>query len=139
MSSELLNAVAISAHGMRAQGSRIRVITENVANVDTTGDTPGADAFRRQLITFKNDLDRERGVKVVNVERIEADTKTPFRLEYKPDHPAADEKGYVKMPNVNTLIELADMREAQRSYEANIGMLEQSRTMIMRTIDMLRN
>lgn len=139
MSSELLNAVAISAHGMRAQGSRIRVITENVANVDTTGDVPGADPFRRQVITFANEMDRERGAKMVMVDRIEADTKTPFRLEYKPDHPAADEKGYVKMPNVNTLIELADMREAQRSYEANIGMLEQSRGMIMRTIDMLRS
>jgi flagellar basal-body rod protein FlgC len=139
MSSELLNAVAVSAHGMRAQSSRIRVITENVANVDTTGDVPGADGFRRQMITFKNEMDRNLGVRTVNVERIEPDMKTPFRLEYKPDHPAADEKGYVKMPNVNTLIELADMREAQRSYEANIGMLEQSRGMIMRTIEMLRS
>lgn len=138
MSSELLNAMAISTHGMKAQGSRIRVITENVANVQTTGDAPGADPYRRQMITFKNQLDREMGAKMVRVDRIDEDVKTPFVLEYKPEHPAADENGNVKMPNVNTLLEMADMREAQRSYEANIGMLEQSRTMMMRTIDLLR-
>ena len=138
MSSELANAMGISVHGMKAQGSRIRVITENVANVQTTGDTPGADPYRRQMITFKNELDREMGAKMVQVDSIEEDQKSPFRLEYRPEHPAADENGNVKMPNVNTLLEMADMREAQRSYEANIGMLEQSRTMMMRTIDLLR-
>lgn len=138
MSSELVNAMAISAHGMKAQGSRIRVITENVANVQTTGDTPGADPYRRQMITFENELNREMGAKMVQVDRIEEDMETPFSLEYRPSHPAADENGNVKMPNVNTLMEMADMREAQRSYEANIGMLEQSRTMLMRTIDLLR-
>lgn len=138
MSSELLNAMSISAHGMKAQGSRVRMITENVANADTTGDTPGADPYRRQIITFKNELDRQVNAKMVQVERIEEDKKTPFRLEYKPYHPAADEGGYVKMPNVNSLLEMADMREAQRSYEANIGLMEQSRTMMLRTIDLLR-
>ncbi|MFN3700241.1 MAG: flagellar basal body rod protein FlgC [Alphaproteobacteria bacterium] len=138
MSSELLNAMAISAQGMRVQGSRIRVITENVANADTTGDVPGADPFRRQIITFKNAMDRERDVNMVRVDRIRPDFKSDFRLQYQPDHPAADERGYVKMPNVNTLIELADMREAQRSYEANLGMIEQTRTMVSRTIDLLR-
>lgn len=138
MSSELLNAMAISAHGMRAQGTRIRVITENVANAQTTGDTPGAEPFRRQEITFENELDREMNAKLVKVRSIDDDMKTPFILEYKPDHPAADAEGYVKMPNVNTLVEMTDMREAQRSYEANLGMIEQSRTMVMRTIDLLR-
>tara|TARA_B100002003_G_C14029825_1_gene496463 strand:+ start:631 stop:1050 length:420 start_codon:yes stop_codon:yes gene_type:complete len=138
MSSELLNAMSISANGMRAQGARIRVITENVANVDTTGDVPGADPYRRKIITFANEMDRQAGVKKVQVDDIAGDEKTPFRLEYKPDHPAANAEGYVKMPNVNSLLELADMREAQRTYEANLGMIEQSRTMVMRTIDLLR-
>lgn len=138
MASELINAMAISAHGMKAQGSRIRVITENVANVDTTGDVPGADPYRRQQIMFKNVLDREMGAKMVEVDRIMEDRKTPFRLEYRPENPAADENGYVKMANVNSLLEMADMREAQRTYEANIGMMEQSRTMMLRTIDLLR-
>ena len=138
MSSELINAMGISVHGMKAQGSRIRVITENVANVQTTGDTPGADPYRRQMITFKNEMDRQMGAKLVKVDSIQSDEKTPFRLEYRPEHPAADENGNVKLPNVNTLLEMADMREAQRTYEANIGMLEQSRTMLLRTIDLLR-
>ncbi|MAE50439.1 MAG: flagellar basal body rod protein FlgC [Micavibrio sp.] len=138
MSSELINAMGISVHGMKAQGSRIRVITENVANVQTTGDTPGADPYRRQMITFKNEMDRQMGAKLVKVDSIQGDEKTPFRLEYRPEHPAADENGNVKLPNVNTLLEMADMREAQRTYEANIGMLEQSRTMLLRTIDLLR-
>lgn len=139
MSSELLNAMAISASGMKVQGTRLRMLSENIANADTTGNTPGADPYRRQQITFKNRLDRDLGVDKVMVDSIEQDKKTPFQLKYMPDHPAADENGYVKMPNVNTLIEMMDVREAQRSYEANLGMIEQSRTMVMRTIDMLRN
>lgn len=139
MSSEILNAMAISATGMQAQGARIRVISENIANADTTGDTPGADAYRRQLITFKNKLDRELGVDKVIVDDIRQDNETPLPLKFMPDHPAADENGYVKMPNVNTLVEMMDVREAQRSYEANLGLIEQSRTMVMRTIDLLRS
>ena len=138
MSSEILNAMQISAMGMRAQGERIRVISENVAKAGTTGDVPGADPYRRQTITFKNVLDREIGVRQVEVDEIGVDNKTPFQLKYIPDHPAADATGYVKMPNVNTLIEVMDVKEAQRSYEANLGMLEQSRSMVNRTIDLLR-
>lgn len=138
MSSEILNAMKISAMGMRAQGTRIRVITENVANAQTTGNTPGADPFARQQITFKNELDRELGVRLVEVDDIDDDTSAPFPLEYNPDHPAADEEGYVKMPNINALIEIMDVREAQRSYEANLGMIEQARSMVLRTIDLLR-
>ncbi len=138
MGSELLNAMSISASGMRVQGSRLRVISENVANADTTGETPGSDPYRRQTITFKNALDRARGVKLVEVKEIDEDKDSPFILEFQPDHPAADEKGYVKKPNVNRLVEMMDMREAQRSYEANLGMIEQSRSMVMRTIDLLR-
>ena len=137
MSSEILNAMQISASGMRAQGTRLRVITENIANANTTADAPGADPYRRQTITFKNELDRELGVNKVEVDDINVD-RSDFRLEYNPGHPAADENGYVRMPNVNTLIEMMDAREAQRSYEANLGMIEQSRTMVLRTIDLLR-
>ncbi|MCB1651062.1 MAG: flagellar basal body rod protein FlgC [Alphaproteobacteria bacterium] len=139
MSSEILNAMKISAMGMRAQGARIRVITENVANSDTTGDTPGSDPYRRQNISFKNQLDRELGIKLVEVDKISEDYTKPFPVKYMPDHPAADEEGYVKMPNVNSLLELTDIREAQRSYEANLGMIEQARTMMNRTIDLLRS
>ena len=90
------------------------------------------------MITFRNEMDRAKGVKMVEVRDIEEDKKTPFILEHNPDHPAADENGYVKKPNINNLVEMMDMREAQRSYEANLGMIEQSRTMVMRTIDLLR-
>ncbi len=138
MGSELLNAMQISASGMRAQGTRIRVITENVANANTTGQTPGSDPYRRQTITFKNEMDKELGVRKVEVDDIDEDRETPFDLKYIPDHPAADERGYVKMPNVRTLVEMMDIREAQRSYEANLGMIEQSRGMVQRTIDLLR-
>lgn len=139
MSSEIINAMQISAMGMRAQGARIRVISENLANVNTTGQTPGADPYRRQTISFANELNKEIGVRMVEINEIGEDRETPFPLEYRPDHPAADENGYVKMPNVRGIIETMDIREAQRSYEANLGMIEQSRTMVMRTIDLLRS
>lgn len=134
---DIMNALVISANGMRAQGTRIRVISENIANSETTGLTPGADPYTRQTISFVNELDRELGIPLVEVGSIGNDTETPFAIEYKPDHPAADENGYVKMPNVNPMLELMDVREAQRSYEANLGILEQSRTMISKTIDLL--
>jgi len=139
MSSEILNAMKISAMGMRAQGTRLRVITENLANADTTGEVPGADPFRRQTITFKNEMDRKAGIRLVEVSDIGTDRKAPFPLKYLPDHPAANVEGYVKMPNINALVEIMDTREAQRSYEANLGMIEQARSMMSRTIDLLRS
>ena len=135
---DIMNALAISASGMRAQGARIRVVSENIANAETTGMTPGADPYTRQTISFKNAMDRAMGVTLVEVGDIGTDRKTPFGLEYKPGHPAADDNGYVKMPNVNMMTELMDVREAQRSYEANLGIMEQSRNMISRTIDLLK-
>jgi len=135
---DIMNALMVSANGMRAQGTRIRVISENVANAETTGLTPGADPYTRQTISFKNEMDRELGIRLVEVGDIGTDTKTPFPTEYKPDHPAADENGYIKMPNVNTMMEIMDVREAQRSYEANLGIMEQSKGMISKTIDLLR-
>jgi flagellar basal-body rod protein FlgC len=138
MADQLFNSMKISAMGMKAQGARVRVITENIANADTTAVTPGGDPYRRQVITFKNELDRKNGLDLVQVNSINGDTKTPFTQKYIPGHPAADANGYVKMPNVNSLVEIMDVREAQRSYEANLGMIEQTRSMAMRTIDVLR-
>ena len=138
MNGDIIDALAISANGMRAQGARIRVISENVANSDTTGQTPGSDPYRRQTISFKNVLDREMGVDMVEINEIGLDKKAPFGLEFMPDHPAANTEGYVKTPNINTMMEMMDIREAQRSYEANLGMIEQSRAMVSRTIDLLR-
>lgn len=138
MGSAIFDAMQISASGMRAQGTRVRVITENIANAGTTGETPGADPYQRQTISFKNELDRQAGIRMVEVDEIGVDRESDFLLKYEPDHPAADDAGYVKYPNVKTLIEVMDVREAQRSYEANIGMIEQARTMALRTIDMLR-
>ena len=133
-----MNAIKISAMGMKAQGTRLRVISENIANTETTGTTPGADPYTRQTISFKNELNRAEGVKMVEVDKIGIDKKTPFPVEFMPDHPAADDQGYVKLPNVNAMIEIMDIREAQRSYEANLGMIEQAKSMMMRTIDLLR-
>ena len=138
MSTPIFDAMQISASGMRAQGTRLRVISENIANAGTTGETPGSDPYKRQTISFKNEMDRELGFRKVKVDDIGIDRESDFTLKYEPDHPAADEKGYVKYPNVKTLIEVMDSREAQRSYEANLGMIEQARTMALRTIDMLR-
>lgn len=136
--SELFGAMTISAFGMKAQSQRVRVIAENMANSGTTGTTPGEDPYSRQIMTFKNEMDRQRGMELVKVDKIGNDTKRPFPIRYMPEHPAADERGYVKMPNVDSIIETMDMREAQRSYEANLGMIDQSRTMMMQTIDLLR-
>ena len=138
MSNDIMNAMTISAMGMKAQGTRLRVITENIANADTTGLSPGAEPYHRQTITFKNALDKKLGLDLVEVNKIGEDKETPFPMKYIPGHPAADEKGMVKMPNVNSLIEIMDVREAQRSYEANLGMIEQARSMVLRTIDLLR-
>ena len=136
--SDLFATMTISSHGMRAQGERIRVVAENVANADTAPEKPGDEPYTRQVITFKNTLDRELGHKVVEVDDVEKIKDNKFIKKYMPDHPAADVGGYVEMPNVNKLVEMMDMREAQRSYEANLGMVETSRDMMLRTIDVLR-
>lgn len=136
--SELFSAMTISAQGMRVQSERARVISENMANASTAAPTPDEDPYTRQFITFKNVLNRELGAKLVQVDKIDQDRKTAYKTKYMPDHPGADDKGYVKLPNVDPLIEAMDMQEAQRSYEANLGMIEQSRNMILQTIDLLR-
>jgi len=134
---DIANIMSIAASGMKAQSSRMRIIAENVANADSTGRTPDDDPYRRQMPTFESELDRAKGVRTVRMSEITPDM-SDFDLRYEPGHPAADADGYVKTPNVNTLIELMDMREAQRSFEANMNVMESSRAMLMRTIDLLR-
>ena len=132
------DALFISSFGMRAQGERTRIIAENLANANTAALTPQSDPYARKVITFDNEMDKARGHRVVRVEDVVSDVPEEYPLKFMPDHPGANEAGYVKMPNVNLLIEMNDMREAQRSYEANLGMLEQSRSMLLRTVDLLR-
>lgn len=134
---DLSKALAISARGMDAQGTRLRVIAENLANQDTTGSTPGADAFRRKTVSFENALDKNLGESTVRVHAVGKDT-TDLPLRYDPSHPAANADGYVKMPNVNSFVEIMDMREAERSYSANVAVLQTTRGMLTRTIGMLK-
>ncbi len=133
---DLFKTLHIAASGMRAQGTRLRVIAENVANADSLAQTPGGTPYRRKLVSFANALDRELGAETVRVKKIMTD-KSEFSRKYQPGHPAADAEGYVLRPNVNTLIEMSDMREAQRSYEANLKAIEASRSMLQRTLQIL--
>lgn len=135
---DLSRALDISAAGMSAQTTRLRVIAENLANQDSTGSTPGANPYRRKTVTFANRLDRALGVDLVQVDRIGHD-QSDFPLRYDPSHPAADARGYVKTPNVNSFIEVMDMREAERSYNANLAVMQSTRGMLERTIDFLKN
>jgi flagellar basal-body rod protein FlgC len=134
---DLMDSLAISAAGMRVQGERLRVISENMANVDSVSEVPGGDPYRRKTITFQNHLDRDLGLDLVKVAKVGVDS-SDFTKKYDPSNPAADKQGYVKLPNVNALIEMSDMREAQRSYEANLKVIEVARGMLQRTIDILR-
>jgi flagellar basal-body rod protein FlgC len=129
--------MSISAAGLKAQGERLRVISENIANAGSTALTPDSDPYRRKLVTFGNELNRELGTELVQVKKVSRDT-SDFGLRYQPGHPAADDSGYVKISNVNTLVEMTDMREAQRSYEANLKLMQAARSMLERTIDLLR-
>lgn len=134
---DLYKSLHISASGMKAQGTRVRVISENIANSNSTGQTPGAEPYRRKTISFGERMDRQLEVPLVEVRNIATD-KSEFSRRFDPGHPAADAEGYVLIPNVNTLIEVSDMREAQRSYEANLKVLQTSRTMLEQTLGILR-
>ncbi|OAB58009.1 flagellar basal-body rod protein FlgC [Leptolyngbya valderiana BDU 20041] len=134
---DLYKTLDISAAGMRAQGTRLRVISENIANANSTGQEPGAEPYRRKTVTFANELDRELGADLVKVKDVVLDM-SEFSRRHEPGHPAADPDGYVMLPNVNSLIEMADMREAQRTYEANLRVIQSSRTMLEQTIGILR-
>ncbi|MBL8697292.1 MAG: flagellar basal body rod protein FlgC [Alphaproteobacteria bacterium] len=134
---DLSAVLRISAAGMDAQGTRMRTIAENMANADALPTSPEQDPYRRKTVAFRNVLDRASGVQMVRADRILKDKSDP-RLKYDPTHPAADERGYVKTPNINTLVEVMDMRQAQRTYDANLGVIEIAKSMITRTIDILR-
>jgi flagellar basal-body rod protein FlgC len=133
---DLDNAIRVAASGLTAQSNRLRVISENLANADSTGTTPGAEPYRRKIVTFRNVLDKATGVSTVK----SGTTQTAagdFEKRYDPTHPAADPQGYVMMPNVNPMLEMMDMREAQRSYEANLNVIDAAKSMISRAIDLL--
>ena len=134
----LQTALKVAASGLGAQSERLRVISENVANAQSTGTAPGSDPYQRKTISFAATLDRASGGSFVDVSAISRD-QTEFPIEFQPGHEAANADGYVKMPNVNMLIEMADMREANRSYEANLQSIKQARELITMTIDLLRN
>ncbi len=133
---DLDRALRISAAGMQAQSTRLRVVAENLANADSTGQSPGADPYRRKTVSFANTLDRSVGASTVRANRIGTDAEA-FPQRYDPSHPAADTNGYVKLPNVDTAIEAMDMREAQGTYSANLAVLETTRGMLTRTIQAL--
>jgi len=133
----LMNAKKIALSGMKAQTERLRVISENLANVDSLAQTPDGTPYRRKTVSFKNELDRELGANLVKVDKVRPD-KSEFQRRYDPKHPAADKDGYVLAPNVNPLIEMMDMRESQRSYEANLKIIEASRAMMMKTMELMK-
>lgn len=134
---DLVKALKVSASGLRAQTMRMRVSAENMANAETMGEAAGGDPYRRKTISFKNVLDKTIDAKTVAVSQVGID-KTDFEQRYDPGHPAADANGYVKLPNVKTMVEMMDIREAQRSYEANLGAIEAAKNMLSRAIDLLR-
>jgi flagellar basal-body rod protein FlgC len=129
--------MAIAASGLRAQAGRMRIISENIANADSTPSSPGGQPYQRKIPTFQSEVDRTLDVKLVELGKTRTDN-SEFRLKYEPGHPAADKNGNVRYPNVNPLLETTDMREAQRSYEANINVISATRRMLQRTIDILK-
>ena len=133
---DINSAIAAAASGMRAQTVRMRIAAENVANANSTGEGPGAEPFRRRIPLLETTTlaSGANGVRV----RGEIMDMSSFREEYNPTHPAADERGYVRLPNVDTLVEMMDLREATRAYEANLNMIEAARTMTNRALDLLR-
>ena len=136
-SSDFLRSMTIATSGLRAQAGRMRVITENIANADSTAQTAGGDPYRRKVPTFSSALDRSLDAQVVTLGRIRPD-QSSFRVKYEPNNPAADASGNVKYPNVNSMVEMTDLRDAQRSYEANLNIIGATRRMIQRTLDILK-
>jgi len=135
--SDLSTVMGIAASGLRAQSTRMKVVAENIANASTTPSAPGEKPYQRQVVTFKNEFDRAQGVYKVEVDGIKKDN-SEFIKKYDPSHPAADAQGYVLTPNVKPIMESMDMRESQRSYDANLNVIEASRSMLLKTIEILR-
>jgi len=138
MADALISSIRTSASALEAQSMRLRIISENLANAQSTGSTAGADPYRRKTISFGAELDKASGASLVEVTKVQGD-QSEFKLEFDPGNPAANAAGYVKMPNVNMIVEMADMREANRSYESNLQVVKQAREMISMTIDLLRS
>ncbi len=134
---ELQKSSRIAISGMKAQSERLRVISENLANADSLPQTPDQSPYQRKVVSFKTELDRSNSMDLVKVDKVRNDT-SEFQRKFDPKHPAADKDGYVLAPNVNPLVEMMDMREAQRSYEANMAVISSSKQLLSRTIDMLR-
>ena len=136
--SDFTRSMSIATSGLRAQAGRMRVISENIANADSTAQTAGGDPYRRKVPTFSSALDRTLDAQVVALGRIRPD-QSSFRIKHEPGNPAADASGNVKYPNVNAMVEMTDMRDAQRSYEANLNIISATRRMIQRTLDILKS
>jgi len=134
----LQTSLRIAASGLEAQSARLRIVSENIANAQSTGPSAGADPYARKTISFESALDRETGANLVSVKSIGVD-QAPFKFERDPGNPAADKEGMVKMPNVDVLVELADMREANRSYEANLQVAKQSADMLTQTVNLMKD
>ncbi len=134
---DFIKSIAIAASGLRAQSGRMRVIAENIANADSTSHNAGAEPYRRKVPSFTSEIDRSLDARVVKLGRVHTD-QSAFTTKHMPGHPAADASGHVKYPNVNSLVEMTDMREAQRSYEANINVISATRRMLQRTIEILK-
>lgn len=130
-------SMTVAASGLKAQSDRMKTIAENIANANSAASTAGGDPYRRKVPTMTSSFDRELNAEVVKSGKPVADS-SEFRLQYDPGNPLADKQGYVKMPNVNSLVEIMDMREAQRSYEADLSVLEATKSMLSRTVDLLK-
>ena len=130
-------SLRVAGSGLAAQSARLRVVSENMANIQSTGATPGADPYQRKTITFSSELDKVSGMNLVQIKDLGID-QTPFSIEHDPGNPAADSNGNVKLPNVNMISEMSDMREANHSYEADLQVIKQSRDLISMTIDLLK-
>ena len=134
---DFLKSMAIAASALKAQSGRMRVIAENIANADSTAQNAGSNPYRRKIATFRSEVDRALEAQTVGIGRVRLD-QSDFRTKYEPGHPAADRNGYVNYPNVKSLVEMTDIREAQRSYEANLNVIGATRRMIQRTIELLK-
>jgi flagellar basal-body rod protein FlgC len=137
MAADLNTALQVSAAGMEVQVARIKIVAENLANQSTTGSKPGADAYRRRTVSFQNQVDKALGVETVSVKAVAAD-KSDQPLRYDPSNPGANADGYVKTPNVNSFVELMDMRDAEQAYSANLNVASTTRTMLNRTLDLIK-
>jgi flagellar basal-body rod protein FlgC len=135
---DFMKSMAIASSGLRAQIGRMRVISENIANADSVSQTPGGDPYRRRIVTFSAELDRNLGANVVQIGPVETDN-SDFLVKHEPGNPAANAQGDVKYPNVNSLVEMTDLRDAQRSYEANLNVISATKRMLQRTIDILKS